>query len=213
MNANRLVVVLALSVFLGLGSAQADTPMVYDLAAGPGNSKDLSPGSNIELNIRIDVGADATDSGVLCDDGNGDELCGADVLLELTGPGRIVGFSPGPDVIYDETIFPPPPGVDVLVLRSNILPPTPTLGPQVLGILTIDVFSNMSHSNQVKIVAGGQAVDAAGLVTIPELTVALPEPSVLVLLMSGALGLAALQRLRTRSGATVTERDAPQSPK
>ncbi len=38
MNAHRFAVVSALGVFIGLGSAHADTPQVYDSTAGPGGN-------------------------------------------------------------------------------------------------------------------------------------------------------------------------------
>lgn len=196
MNAHHLIVVLALSVFLGLGSAHAQ-PVVYDLSVLPGEAKQLSIGSGT-LDLYIYLGAGQTLSGVLCEDGDGDELCAADVELTLTGPGEIDGFNPpvtGPAVIYEPMIFP------TSAIRLNILqsisPPSPPF-PQPLGALSVNVFSTASPENPVKVVAAGQAVDAGGILKgIPSIVVAkVPEPSVIVLLLSGALGLAALHWLR-----------------
>jgi hypothetical protein len=213
MNARHLVAVLALSLFFGLTPARADTPQVYDLAGGPGNSRDLSLGSQM-LEVYIDLGGDVS-MGTPCADGNGDELCAVDLRLTLNGPGQIDAFTApmtGPTIVSEPTAFP------TSVLRLNLLqwssPPSPA--PQSLGFLTIDVFSNASESNRVKVVATGQAVGAAGtLVTIPSWQIAatpVPEPSALILLLSGVLGLAALHGLRTRS-ATVAARSGRQSPR
>jgi hypothetical protein len=197
MNAHRLLVILALSAFLGLSSAHAQ-PVVYDVNAGPGHAKGLGVGSGT-LDIYIDPGTDQTFSGTLCEDGDGDELCAADVKLTLTGPGEITAFQKpmtGPDVVFEPMSFPP----GVTTIRLNLLqatsPPSPPV-PQYLGTLTVDVFAQASTANPVKITATGQAVDAGGtLMGIPSFLV--PEPSGFVLLLSGALGLAALHWLRTR---------------
>jgi hypothetical protein len=206
MNTDRVVVVLALSVFLGLGSAQADPPIVYELSVVPGAKKALVSGSQT-LNITIDMGTDPG-SGTPCVNGDGDQLCGADVLLTLTGDGQIDFFGAGSNVIAE------PPSLSVLHL--NILKTTPPLfllGPQNLGTLDITVLGTETTGNQVKIVVRGDAVNAAGnIVEIPEKTIAVPEPSVRLLLLSGAFGLAALHGMRTRR-ATAAVRSGSQSPK
>jgi hypothetical protein len=199
MNTHRLVAIIALGVALGLGTARADTPIVYELSAGPGEVMNLAIGSQM-LDVYIDLGSDPTGVGTACEDGDGDELCAVAVVLTVTGPGEILGFSApmtGPTVISEPTSFP------TSVLRLNVLqsisPPSP--GPQALGTLTVDVFSNASGTNLVRINATGQAVTAGRvLVGVPSGDIAAPEPSGLVLLLSGALGLGALHRLRSRGG-------------
>jgi hypothetical protein len=222
MNAHHFVVVSALGVFFGLGSAHADTPQVYDSTAGPGGAKLISPGLGQEtLDVYIDLGTDGTTGDnpatesprVPCVDGNGDELCAADVLLTLEGPGTIDEFHPDVEstVIYEiyETSGSPSAWVLRLnVLQSMIDPQIPPVPPLRLGSLDITSLANASETNQVKVVATGQVVKADGtLDTIPswEIAKTVPEPSGIVLLLSGALGLAALHWLRTRgAGVTVT---------
>jgi len=196
MNARRCVVLLALSLLLTSRSAQADTPVVYDLGAGPTGVKPLSTSAEL-VELRIDLGSDvSTDS--VCEGGDGDELCAADVLITLDGPGAIVAFAAGSGVIYEPSPFSPTTTLRLNVLQS-LSPPVP--GPQDLGTLTVDA-SGSSQGTPIRIDVSGQAVDAAGsLVTIPTRTIALPEPSGGVLLVSGILGLTVLQWLRARSAA------------
>ncbi len=197
MNATQLLVVLALSVFLGLGSAHAQ-PAVYDLSVGPGKIKGLNVGSGT-LDLYIDAGTVVTGVGTLCEDGNGDELCAVDVTVTLTGPGEIDGFVvplTGPVVIFEPTTFPPGTKTVRLNLLQSASPPSPLI-PQHLGTVSVNVYSSASSVDQVKIVANGQVVNAGGtLVGIPSIEV--PEPSGFVLLLSGALGLAVLHWLRNR---------------
>jgi hypothetical protein len=198
MNAFQLFVALALGVFLGLGSAHAQ-PVVYDSSVGPGRIKGFVFGGDLEL--YIDPGTVVTDNGgTVCEDGNGDELCAADVVIVVTGEAEITAFAPAGGIIFE----PDPVPLGTKTLRLNLLqsisPPSPS--PQPLGVVTVNVFPEANHTNPVKIVASGQAVDAGGtLIGIPSVVV--PEPSVIVLLLSGALGLAALHWLRTRGSSVV----------
>ncbi len=197
MNARRCAVLLALSLLLTSRSAQADTPVVYDLGAGPTGVKLLRT-STESVEVRIDLGSESS-TGSVCTGGDGDELCAADVLVTLDGPGTIVTFAEGSGVVYE-----PYPFSATTTLRLNVLqslsPPAP--GPQDLGTLTVDA-SGGSQGTPIRIDVSGQAVDAAGsLVTIPTRTIALPEPSGGVLLVSGILGLTVLQWLRARNAAS-----------
>jgi hypothetical protein len=197
MNFHRCVFLLALSLLLASVSARADTPVVYDLEAGPTGVKYLFTSAEI-VELRIDLGSDES-TGTVCVDGDGDELCAADVLVTLDGPGEIVGFSEGSGVVYDPDPFTPTTTLRLNVLQS-LSPPAP--GPQDLGTLTVDA-SGSSQGTPIRIDVSGQAVDAAGdLVTIPTRTIALPEPSGGALLVSGILGLTVLTWLRARSAAS-----------
>jgi hypothetical protein len=201
MNAHRCAVLLGLALLLGVGSARADTPVVYDASAGPTGVKELSTSAEL-VQLRIDLGSDVS-TGAVCKDGDGDELCAADLLVTLDGPGAIVAFSPpgpGSEVIYEPSSFFP----TTTTLRLNVLqslsPPAP--GPQDLGTLTVDASGGW-QGTPIRIDVSGQAVNAAGsLVTIPTRTIALPEASGRVLLLSGILGLGVLQWLRARTVAS-----------
>jgi hypothetical protein len=205
MNAHRFLVVLALSVFLGLGLAHAE-PIVYDLAEGPGNSKLLVVGP-VVLDIVITPGTVPNTVGTVCVDGNGDDLCAADVEIEITGDqGSITGFSPASGIIFE----PDPVLPGTKKLRLNLLQsvtPEPISPPQSLGMLTVEILSGASSENPVKVFVSGRAVNAGGTIReIASVHIAAteaPEPSGIVLLLSGALGVLALNRLRNR-GASVS---------
>jgi hypothetical protein len=212
MNAYRFLVLLALSVFLGLGLAHA-APIVYDSTAGPGNSKLLVVGP-VVLDILITPGTVANSVGTVCVDGNGDELCAADVEIEITGDqGPITGFSPAGGIIFEPD--PVLPGTKKLRLNllQSVTPPAVS-PPQALGILSVDILAGASSANPVKVFVSGQAVNAGG--TIKEIASVFiaateaPEPSGIVLLLSGALGVLALNRLRNRgaSGGVDGARDS-----
>ena len=204
MNANRPVI-LALALLLGAGLAGADTqpgtPQVYDFDAGPGGVKVIEDTSSESVNLQITLGTDLTSGGLTpCVDGNGDDLCAAEVVVTLDGPGLITGFSPGAGVIFE-----PDPVVPTNELRLNLLqsvsPPTP--GEQGLGTLFID-NSAQTPSSFTKVTVSGSVVDAEGKlrpISVP--TVAVPEASSMLLLVSGVLGLSALYRLRTRGSDSV----------
>ena len=199
MNARRCAVLLALGLLLTSRSARADTPVVYDLGAGPTGVKPLNTSAEL-VELRIDLGSDVS-TGSVCEDGDGDELCAADLLVTLDGPGVITDFDAGSGVIYEPYPFSPTTALRLNVLQS-LSPPAP--GPQDLGTLTVDA-SGGSQGNPIRIDVSGQAVDAAGsLVTIPTRTIALPEPSGGVLLVSGILGLTVLTWLRARSSGPST---------
>jgi hypothetical protein len=151
--------------------------------------------SNATLTVHLDAGIDPS-AGTICQDGNGDELCGADVILKLNGPGLITGFMAaptGPLIVFDPDPFTP-----TTELRLNLLTATPphVMGSKLLGTLTLDL-SSASGANPSSVEAHGQVVDAAGrLQSIPLQLIAVPEPSHAWLLASGILGLALLYRLR-----------------
>ena len=130
------------------------------------------------LDLYIDAGTVVTGVGILCEDGNGDELCAVDVTVTLTGPGEIDGFVvplTGPVVIFEPTTFPPGTKTVRLNLLQSASPPSPLI-PQHLGTVSVNVYSSASSVDQVKIVANGQVVNAGGtLVGIPSIEV--PEPS------------------------------------
>jgi hypothetical protein len=81
------------------------------------------------------------------------------------------------------------------MLRVNKIPVMPLIGPQKIGELT--VRTNLPLGGSIE-VTGVHSVGAARqLQSIPSLPIAyVPEPGMLVLLVSGLAGLAALHRLR-----------------
>jgi hypothetical protein len=198
MSARAAALVVTSLLWLAAGAARGDTPQVYDPSVGPGGAKILDLVSNATVDVYIDAGVDPTSGGADCKSSPGDELCAADVILTLDGPGLIVGFDPpptGPPVIF----HPDPSVTPTTTLRLNLLTSmAPVLGPKYLGVVTVDMTA-VTQANPSRVEASGQVVDAAGtLRTIPLQTIAVPEPSHAWLLGSGILGLALLYRLRGR---------------
>jgi hypothetical protein len=194
MSPRNLAFALVACVLLASSGAEADTPIVYDRDTGPTGPKTFAT-DQTTLDLQIDLGLDVS-AGTPCEDGTGDELCGADILVEVIGPAMITSFTPIGDIVFD-----PDPLLPTAKLRLNLLqsinPPAP--GAQDLGGVTI-TRTGASASSPLTVEVGGQAVDARGaLVTIPTRTVAVPEPKGGVLLVSGVLFLIFLYRLRTRS--------------
>ena len=187
-----LAPVLALSLVLAAAAATAATPEIYDLGVGPGQQKYLGVGNEEELAIWIDAGANGLTNGVVCKNGNGDQLCAIDVTITLIdGVGFIGTFVPAPTVVY--ALDPDARGLRLNVLQS-LSPPAPIA--QALGVLTLNL-STGSQVDPTRVLASGQVVDAGGnLQTIPEVPIAIPEPGHTVLLWSGIVGLALLSRLR-----------------
>lgn len=209
---------LATALLLGLMlpiSALADpadpatgTPVVYHSPDGTGTPPSgtqppvIASENDQQLNLYIDydnspdVGA-SSGMGAMCEDEDGDETCGFDVLLKMTtdtatfdsftpASAKIVGYI-DPDTRTTLRVN----GVDVNGMAI----------PAVIGTLTVDALD----ANQLQItVEGVHRVGAAGQLDAiqPAVVVNLvPEPGVELLLISGGAGLAALKRWRRRAAA------------
>jgi hypothetical protein len=183
-------------------------PLVYhsegcdgvDLTPGAPGILDSGPDESVCVYV---VRGAAPSSGTKCDESNdppGDEICGADVLIEIQGAGSISGFSGGSGVVAHPTDF----GDDPTQIRMNVaraVPPPANPDPVFLGELQVDTTIGQPVDVVVK---GVQIVNAARkLETIPEETIAmyLPEPDFALQLATGLLGLAGLHRLRRVRGA------------
>ena len=152
------------------------------------------------LEIWIDKQG-ATTSLDACNDaegqGEGDEICGYDVLIKVAGSGCLDDFVPSGAVVYH------PPSVDLDCttpeLQAALVNTSPTSsGPLRIGWLTI----NAVGAEAAKVVVLGEHVVAADLALegITEGTIAyVPEPAEILLLASGIAGLAGLHRLRKGS--------------
>jgi hypothetical protein len=149
--------------------------------------------------------------GSMCLDADGDEPCGFDVLLEMTTDTASFGpFSAADPMKIVGHVEPATPtskatlrvnGVDISGLWQDSVPQPLPGGPVPIGTLEL----NAAGANQLQIkVRGMHRVGAAGqLDAIQErVIVQLPEPGRGLLLASGLLALAALQRLRQRRGAS-----------
>jgi uncharacterized protein YuzE len=185
------------------------TPVVYHSESCDG--VDQTPGEpgilgfdpNEPVCVYVVRGA-ASSSGTKCDESNdppGDEICGADVLIEIQGDGSIAGFTGGPGVVAHPTDF----GGNPKQIRMNVAraaPPPADPNPVFLGELQVDTTSPQPVD---VVVMGIQIVNAARqLENIPdEVTIArsVPEPDFLLQLGTGLIGLAGLHRLRRPRGA------------
>jgi len=193
---------------LGVGRAVANTPTVYHSTNGvdPGDTVHLEHESNeIKLYINVLEGAESDGGTTACDDGNGAELCGIDVLVKITGGGRFTGFADGgAGAAHDpeNSTFDDPASTFRLNVLQTTSPPTPGI-PQLLGTLTLD-NTDLEGSS---ITAEGMAIGAhLELTPISTRVIAVPEPAEGLLLGIGILGLAGLEWLRRR------RRPDPRSP-
>jgi hypothetical protein len=189
-----------LALVLGLGqTAAGGEPTVYHSSNGVDSGRPAYLGTTSNETIKLYVSAGSIESNggtTACDDGNGDEFCGIDVIVEIEGDGQFTGFAKNGNVVHypEGTTFTSPSSS----FRLNVVQGTspPTAGPQLLGTLTLDNTGPEGSD----VTARGHVVEAdLALNDIPERTIALPEPNGLLLLVSGIFGLAVLNRLRGRS--------------
>ena len=146
------------------------------------------PGSGLQsVYLYIDGGPTPSTGGSACYEGEGDEVCGYDV--ELTGLNGLT-FS----------VFNADPGANVLVnlgassLRINGLDTiAPTPGPQRIGELQV----NSTTGGEIEL-TGGEVIgaDLESETLASTVLVAVPEPTLLLLLGSGIGMLVVLARRR-----------------
>jgi hypothetical protein len=185
---------LVLALLLGAGGASAD-PLVYhspgDTGDRPGYPPHLPKASSVTLYLWLDPGPTAPPPTGVCSNATGDASCAYDVRVQVQGDSELLNFVPtnGPcDIGCNLTPS---------MLRVNKLLPagSPLIGRQKIGELTVKTSNPLGGVIEV---TGVHSVGAARqLLNIPSLPIAyVPEPSQLVLLLSGLAGLWALHRLR-----------------
>jgi hypothetical protein len=146
----------------------------------------------IDYDNNPDVGA-SSGAGTMCENKDGDETCGFDVLITMTTDAAIfASFAPdSTDIVgYID------PGTQTSLSVNGINVDGMPI-PARIGMLTVDGLG----ANQLQIVVQGvHRVGAAGQLDAiqPHVIVNLPEPGGRLLLTSGIAGLAALYRLRQR---------------
>jgi hypothetical protein len=210
------------------GAALAGVPVVYDQSAGPTGTKELGASDFEFIDLIIDGGpidSDVEGEGdpiIICQNANGDELCGIDLTVIVEGDGRIVDYFEGGAASGESgggaagtSPDPPPPFIvhhpdgefaPTSMFRLNVLQAEPfdppSTGPIFLGTLVLDTFDNGPLTATVT--ASGQFVAADGtLGSIPSRVIAdrpvlIPEPPGVLMLWTGIAGLALLHRLRKR---------------
>ena len=185
-------------LLLVLGSvpvAEAGVPVLYHSASDDGvppASVPIETGSpGVTLFLYLGAGGLASNIGTPCVDGDGDELCGWEWVLESTGSATILGFVPDPlqDIVARTA------AAELAATGGDAV--AGELGPIRLGELSLDVAgSDWSVS-----VVAGTAIDASfGLTNLATRPIAAPEPRGLAQLAAGLLLLAALGRRRPRRG-------------
>ena len=149
----------------------------------------IAEGGVRSVYLYIDGGPTASSANTACDSGTGNEVCGYTLTLTGLSGLTLVGFTPDPgaNLLSDTT---------ALAFRVNGLDTaSPTPGPKRIGEL------------QVNAVAGGTLELTSGEVVGADLSsetlasgeiVAVPEPGVVLQLMTSAALLGILNRRRAR---------------
>jgi hypothetical protein len=179
------------ALILGAGGALAQ-PIVYHSPGDSGFRQAYAPylpkQASVKLYLWLDPGPTAP-SGTVCTNATGHASCAYDVRVQVQGDSQLVSFAPvsGPCDIGCK--------LTSSMLRMNAIPAQPLVGRTKLGELTVDTTYPLGGVIEV---TGVHSVGAARqLETIPSLPIAyVPEPGMLILLVSGLAGLAALHRLR-----------------
>jgi len=222
-GAGRLVLMMDVNWFTMSGREQPIENLQTFLGSGSGSGFDcvIHGTANEELELWIDGGPTASGDEEVCmlgaGGGSGDELCGADILFQLSGVGEFQRFVPDagmstlvykPDCVYDaeseQCLLPP----GTTQLRLNFLSglATPGTGPRRVGSLFVN-STGLDESTPTSVTAFGEAAGAnlqlrpIASPADPEIVAVsyVPEPGGIVQLASGLFGLVCLYRLRKRS--------------
>ena len=189
----RLVGV-ALAAFLAANDALAELKVYSspnDDGIDPGEPLEIPEGSPPEsLYLYIDSGSQASGSGVVCSDGDGDELCGFEVTVDALGGTSFVEFLPQLGIIYQ---------LNPTRLRANgLFALDPQAIPRRIGELRVQ---SATAGGAVSLTAGraiGAALQSASVPQSLLATTPVPEPSAWLQLASAWLTLLWLARHRAR---------------
>jgi hypothetical protein len=183
----RTAIVLAAAILAG--QAMAAPPTIFhspnDDGISGGSPGVIEPGVSQMVHLYLQGGVNATSIGEACNDGDGEEVCGFDLLLEAQGGPSFSNFVPVVGTVW---------ALDPSSLRFNGGDfADGTLGAVKLGDLIFDAQLGDSID-----LAEGQTADAAlGLVDLtPSTLLIVPEPSRHLLLLSGLTALVVLYRHR-----------------
>jgi hypothetical protein len=150
----------------------------------PGGMVPIESAESVTLHLYIDNPGAATATGTVCEDGDGNELCGYDLTLEALGGFEFTGFNEVANTSYSLTDH---------RVRLNVVEAIDGIsGPAYIGDLIVTAISGTTVD-----LSRGQALDASlSLIDIaPRSLISLvPEAGFLPLLGSGLLLLLALGR-------------------
>ena len=190
---NTLWMILAAWVLGGTtGSAGASPPTIFHSPTDDGTpaaagTATLSPGSSQPIHLYYSTGAQPSTAGTPCVDGNGDEVCAVDVVIERFGGSELLSFTPAGDVVF---------ALSSTSLRFNAGNPlTGSLGTVKLGDLSIDTSGPGSLAVSR---ADAVSADLELLPVAPSVLVTVPEPSQATGILSGVAFLVGLTRRRSR---------------
>ncbi len=174
-------------------SAFAGVPVLYHSPADDGarpTSTPVEPGTPaVTLFLYLDPGNLPSIGGSPCVDGDGDELCGWKLDLQVSGSASVQAFLPdaAQDVVAKTT------SQGVVATGGDAI--AGELGPIRLGELALDVVANDWSVS----LGRGSAVDASfGLMELPPAPIAVPEPGADSALVAGAIALLGVSRVRGR---------------
>lgn len=194
----RTILVVSTTLFLMLAAGAASAaPRVFhspsDDGAEPVGVPTLPTDDDLLFLWVVGDGLSST-SGVVCTDGNGDELCGWDVLLHPGVNVEFGAFTPEPGVVSSS---------DPTELRANGI----DLGapaPLPIRIGTLQVFATVSGVGGLVYADGVQVVtaDLTGEPIQSETIAALPVPEAGLALQSAFLIVAAACLSRSRKART-----------
>ncbi len=187
-NAARCTTIVLAAAILA-GRAFAAPPTIFhspnDDGISGGSPAVIEPGTSQVVHLYLQGGVNATSIGEACNDGNGEEVCGFDLLLEAQSGVSFSSFVPDVDTVW---------ALDPSSFRFNGGDfASGTLGPVKLGDLVVDA----QLGGSIDLATGQTADSALGLVDLtPSTLVIVPEPSRHLLLSAGMTALLALYRRR-----------------
>jgi hypothetical protein len=129
--------------------------------------------------------------------GSGDEICGMDVQVNVTGPAHVAGFrAAGPPGGTDITFFPTSFGATTKSLRLNSVRATDPIPAGAYKFGELDVTVTGSTAVAVTVSGNAMVLGQRQMVPIAGNVIAVPEPEGTWLLASALFGLAGLAAAR-----------------
>jgi len=168
--------------------------MVYhspnDDGFNPGFALNLPIGPSESLYLYLDAGANGSQNGTACSDGDGRELCGYQVVADALGGAFFVDFIPESNVVHSLT--------SSQLNANGLFGLNPALGPVRIGELKV---GSSGPGSEVMIMGGEAVLAALQIEPIPQSIVAntpVPEPGVGAGLLIGVTVLIGAHRVQRR---------------